>query len=241
MPYEPELGMELFNILKVFPHKVTTLNTQTDKMKLTCLGLSVLSGNPSVVKDVLDMGADVDGIHSPERETPLYTVTKLFMPECSIIGAYPSTFWSPEMVDILRRRIELFRGLSNDQIIKTWNSKNNARARRIFESKQHSVYEQFLKYSKKEDLYKIAEILLERGANPNMSLEINGIRGYTPLMLAAESDNVKLFKMMIEHGGKPNQRALHRDATEFSCWDFAVLKNSSHILKYLEQNRDMFG
>ncbi|SHM25409.1 ankyrin repeat domain-containing protein [Fibrobacter sp. UWB7] len=240
MPYEPELGMELFNILKVLPHKVTTLNTQTDKMKLTCLGLSVLSGNPSVVKDVLDMGADVDGIHSPERETPLYTITKLFVPEDSILGVYPSELWSPEMVDILRRRIDNFRGLSNDQIIKTWNSENNVRARWMIQGKQRDVYGQFLKYSKKEDLYKIAELLLERGANPNMPLEINGIRGYTSLMLAAESDNIKLFKMMIEHGGNPNQRALHRDVTEFSCWDFAVSKNSSHVLKYLEENRDKF-
>lgn len=241
MPYEPELGMELFEILKKIPHKPMTINTQTDKMKLTCLGAAVLSGKPDVVKDVLDMGAEVDVIHSPERETPLFTVTKLFMPEDSILGVYPSTFWSPEMVDILRRRISSFRGLSNDQIVKTWNSENNMVARLQMEHRQRLIYKQFVEHSKKNDLYKIAEILLENGADPNKPLEIKGIRGYSPLMLAAESDNVKLFKMMVEHGGNPNQGALHRDATEFSCWDFAVLNKSSHVLKYLEQNRDMFS
>ena len=240
IPYEPELGMKLFNILKVLPHNTTTINTQSDKMKLTCLGLSVLSENPSVVKDVLDMGADVDGIHSPDRETPLFTVAKMFMPDF-ILNAFPSTFWSPEMIDSLRRQIDAFRGLSNDQIIKTWNSEKNTAARLYIERKQRLIYEQFQKYSKKENLYKIAEILLEKGANPNYSLEIKGIRGYTPLMFAAESDNITLFKMMVEHGGNPNQKALHENAAEISCWEFAFLSNSSHILKYLEENRDKFS
>ena len=145
------------------------------------------------------------------------------------------------MVDILRRRISNFRGLSNDQIVKTWKSENNMVARMQIEHGQYSIYKQFVAHSKKDDLYKIAEILLENGADPNKPLEIKGIRGYSPLMLAAESDNVKLFKMMVEHGGNPNQGALHRDATEFSCWDFAVSNKSSHVLKYLEQNRDMFS
>ena len=145
------------------------------------------------------------------------------------------------MIDSLRRQIDAFRGLSNDQIIKTWNSEKNTAARLYIERKQHLIYEQFLKYSKKENLYKIAEILLEKGANPNYSLEIKGIRGYTPLMFAAESDNITLFKMMVEHGGDPNQKALHENAAEISCWEFAFLRNSSHILKYLEENRDKFN
>ena len=145
------------------------------------------------------------------------------------------------MIDSLRRQIAAFRGLSNDQIIKTWNSEKNTEARLYIERKQHLIYEQFLKYSKNENLYKIAEILLKKGANPNYPLEIKGIRGYTPLMLAAESDNITLFKMMVEYGGNPNQKALHENAAEISCWEFAFLRNSSHIVKYLEENRDKFN
>lgn len=239
VPYEPELGMELFNILKAIPPNKKTINTQTDKKKLTCLGLAVLSGKPDVVKDILNMGADVDGIHSPYRETPLYTVTKLFKPEF-LLSEFPSTFWSPEMIDSLRRQIPEFRGLSNDQILKSWNAEENKAVRLLIEQRQKFIYSQFIQHSRKDELYEIAEILLENGANPNIPLEIKGIRGYTPLMLAAELDNIKLFKMMIEHGGDPNQTALHENAAELSCWEFAVLGKCSHIVKYLEENHEKF-
>lgn len=239
MPYEPKFGMELFNILKSVPHDSKTINMQSDKQKLTCLGLAVLSGKPDVVKDILDMGAEVDEIHSLERETPLFTVSKLFDPRI-LLSKYPSKFWSPEMLDSLRRQIPNFRGLSNDQILKTWESKNNEGARMLMEWKQRCIYDQFVNHSNKEDLYRIAEILLDKGADPNYPLEVKGIRNYTPLILAVEMDEIRLFKMMIDHGGDPNKTALHENAVGASCWELALNANSHKVLRYLEENREKF-
>lgn len=239
-PYEPELGMELFQIIKKIHHNPTTLNTQTDKKKLTCLGLAVLSGKPDVVEDILNMGADVDTIHSSARETPLFTVTRLLSQNLLPLNYFETT-WNPETVDSIRRKIDNFRGLSNDQIIKSWNSDRNLLNRSRLNYRQFLIKQQFDANVKAADLYQIAEILLKNKANPNMPLEILGIKGYTPLMLAAESDNIRLFKMMVEHNGDPNQTAYFSNALEGSCWELAVKRNSKHVLKYLEDNRDKFN
>ena len=49
------------------------------------------------------------------------------------------------------------------------------------------------------DLREIAKILLEYGASPNAE-HVKPIKGYTPMMLAAEIDDVEVFKMMKESG-----------------------------------------
>ena len=51
-------------------------------------------------------------------------------------------------------------------------------------------------------LLEIIKILLERGANPNAIVDAPA-QGRTALMLAAESDSVPAFELILRHGGDP--------------------------------------
>ena len=102
--------------------------------------------------------------------------------------------------------------------------------------------EQRQKCLSKEKMFSIAKVLLENDADPNQRHDVNGLIGYTPLMMAAEKNLIDLFELMIKHGGNPNQTA--RDtgpySSTISCWDIAYYWKSNSILKYLEENRDRF-
>ena len=91
-------------------------------------------------------------------------------------------------------------------------------------------------------MFSIAKVLLENGADPNKKHCINGLIGYTPLMMAAEKNLIDLFELMIKHGGNPNQIA--RDTSPYSstisCWEIATYWKSNSILQYLEENKDKF-
>ena len=86
-------------------------------------------------------------------------------------------------------------------------------------------------------MFSIAKTLLENGADPNQKHNVNGLVGYTPLMMAAEHDLLDLFKLMLKYGGDLNQTA--RDTGPYratlSCWDIASYWKANSILQYLKE------
>ncbi len=48
-----------------------------------------------------------------------------------------------------------------------------------------------------EELRNIANLLLDNGANPNATYDINGIKGYTPFLYACELDESELVAYML--------------------------------------------
>lgn len=101
---------------------------------------------------------------------------------------------------------------------------------------------QCLVQTKRSSYLEVIEILLRHGASPNTGHRINGHEGFTPLMLAAESDLVNAFSKMIEYDGNPNQRTKASPIStgqlkKFDCWDIAVEWSSDNVIQYLEENQ----
>jgi ankyrin repeat protein len=138
--------------------------------------------------------------------------------------------------------------MTNDQVVRTWiSSQQNPFIQAVQERYQKKVNDQYMKVCTKEKMFKIADMLLRWGADPNFRHDINGLKGYTPLMLAAEKNNLELFKLMIENQrkpGNPNLKALFMPGDnlypEASCWEIAQDWGSYDIIKYLDENKDRF-
>ena len=245
-PYNPEIGKELFNLISQYPHDKKTINTPTNNQKLTCLGQAVWTGDSEVVEKIIKMGAEIDALQSTDRKTALYRVVQYYSGLPKKIGE--NMVFTPETIDGIRRGNEIFRGMTNDQVARAWiNSQQNPFIQAVQERYRERVNDRFMKVCTKERMFKIADMLLRWGADPNFSHDINGLKGYTPLMRAAEKNNLELFKLMIENPrkpGNPNLKAQFMPGDnlypEASCWEIAQDWGSQDIIKYLNENKDRF-
>ena len=245
-PYNPEIGKELFNLISQYPHDKKTINTPTNKQKLTCLGQAVWTGDSEVVERIIKMGAEIDALQSTDRKTALYRVVQDYDGLPQKIGE--KMVFTPETIDGIRRGSEIFGGMTNDQVARTWtNLQKNPFIQADQERYRERVIDRFTKVCAKERMFKIADMLLRWGADPNFSHDINGLKGNTPLMLAAEKNNLELFKLMIENPrkpGNPNLKAQFMPGDnlypEASCWEIAQDWGSQDIIKYLNENKDRF-
>lgn len=246
IPYNPEIGKELFNLISQYHHDKKTVNTPTNNQKITCLGQAVWTGDSDVVEKIIKMGAEIDALQSTDRKTALYRVVQYYGGLPKKIGE--KMVFTPETIDGIRRGNEFFRGMTNDQVVRTWiSSQQNPFIQAVQERYQKKVNDQYMKVCTKEKMFKIADMLLRWGADPNFRHDINGLKGYTPLMLAAEKNNLELFKLMIENQrkpGNPNLKALFMPGDnlypEASCWEIAQDWGSYDIIKYLDENKDRF-
>lgn len=95
------------------------------------------------------------------------------------------------------------------------------------------------RFPKPSSMRQIARILLNAGANPNIEVVKNGMR-YTPLMLAAELNELQLFKKMIEQGGDwkktytvPVGQSFPKRAID--CFDIAEYFESLDVMRYIQK------
>ncbi len=243
IPFKPKEGKEIFHLIVSHPHDRKTLLTPTNKKKLTCLGQAILTGEVDVVQKLIEMGADVNQIQSTDQQSPLYrTIQYSAMP--NIIKHFQNLrSWTPEMLDGIRRGNEFFRNMTNEEVYRSMLlQKNNPMLEQAKQWVAQYFKEQRQKCLSKEKMFSIAKVLLENGADPNQRHNVNGLIGYTPLMMAAEKNLIDLFELMIKHGGNPNQTARNTGpySSTISCWEIAYYWKSNSILKYLEENRDRF-
>lgn len=242
-PFRPEKGKELFYLLTSHPHDRKTILTPTNKKKLTCLGQAILTGDIEIVKKLIEMGADVNQIQSTDQQSPLYRAVQYsVLPNISKYLQDPRS-WTPEMLDGIRRGNEFFRNMTNEEVFR---SMLLPKKDPILEQAKQCVAqyfkEQWEKCLSREKMFSIAKVLLENGANPNQKHNVNGLIGYTPLMMAAEMNLIDLFELMIKYGGNPNQTVRNTGpySSTISCWEIAAYWKSNSILQYLEENRDRF-
>ena len=83
------------------------------------------------------------------------------------------------------------------------------------------------------DMREITKLLIHAGADANASHK-TGINGFTPLMLAAELDEVELFEAMVQKNGDPLITAEHPGTgNPIDSKYVAFAHQSNKVLRYL--------
>jgi len=232
---------DLFNLLKQPEYSQETLNTPTNKKKITVLGCAIETGRVSVVEDLLERGADPSFRHSEATYSPLYSAIHR-MAMCSEDGF--KTFSEEylvnrDLLESVRRHCPGMMGMTLIDIQQVLKEK-------VSNPRHHAIINGVIKYFKndivqnyrEDEFIKIIELLLKAGAKPNDPHKRNGYDGYTPLMFAAENDMLEVFKRLIAKGGDPriNCSYIHSNGykEDMNCLKIAHYRESKRVLDYLK-------
>ena len=225
-----------FNLIASQAHTKKTVNRRSTKLKLLPLVCAVNTGKLDIVSKLIKMGAEVDRRGDTDELTALYLcitrIMHLRKPEL-LINSFSKTP-SPELLENIRRRSGGIAGNSLDEIAKNYEA---SKSNRIFVSVQ-GIYFNFLKEripSLKVDSFRdIAYLLIQNGANPNIEMK-SPIKGYTPLMLAAESNEAEIFEEMLRYGGKPDKYYKHPvTGKKINCFQIAITLGSNKVAGILK-------
>lgn len=235
MQYATETGdRKVLDLLLAHPHKEETLNRVTDKKRLTPLLQAIELGEPDVVAKLLEMGASAELRGTVDDQTPLYfclgrmalafdpgKLTRSLQEKMQDHGRY-------KFSDALRRyggaSFGLFGGI--DQIRKNMQEPG-------YELLWQALVQTELSRYSLSKLIEIARLLLRYDADPNAPHQ-RPAPGRTPLMLAAESDLIEAFKLMVEYGGNP----LQPDGEKMDCWKIALGFRSRRVIGFLRENEN---
>ena len=102
----------------------------------------------------------------------------------------------------------------------------------IFQSVVQSMVSDLISQYPIPKLLQIIKILLEHGANPNPNpnaMVKAPAQGRTALMLAAESDSVPAFELILRHGGDP----FRRDSAGSDSMKIARSFGAHRVLDYM--------
>ena len=203
VPYR-SLNQELFFLISSQPHEKAIINTRTQKRRLLPIVSAVQYGRLEIVDKILSMGADPKGRGQTDLQTPLMVCLKLIgtlkYPEMSKQQQkfMPS---SAEILDSFRRHSHGIFGFTLDELQATQSAIHHSP--KFQEFKRLAIkyrYQRITENTSLEEMRRIASQLIKAGADVN-AVHSSPIKGYTPLMLAAELDEVDLFETMLVHGG----------------------------------------
>lgn len=202
-PYR-SLNDELYQLISRERHNVETINTRTQKKRLLPIISAVQTGRFEIVEKILSMGADPNGRGRTDEQTPLNVCLKLIgilkNPELSKNEQLniPTT---PEALDSIRRYSQgAFGSSPEDQKKALERIGSSALFQQARESYIDAMYQHIDENMSLEEMRRIAALIIKAGADVNAE-HSSPIKGYTPLMLAAELDEVDLFEIMLVHGG----------------------------------------
>ncbi|SEH04523.1 ankyrin repeat domain-containing protein [Candidatus Venteria ishoeyi] len=182
------------------------INTRTQKKRLLPIISAVESGRLDVVKKIISMGADPNGRGLTDEQSPLNTCLKH-------IGTikYPARFLhaqntlptTPELLDGNRRHSAGLSGYTLEHQAQCLaEKKNNRLFNSMMERSNKLMIDRMAENMSLDTMHEIAKVLLDAGADPNAE-HMSPVKGYTPLMLAAELNEQDLFKAMLNKGGDP--------------------------------------
>ena len=227
-----------FDLISSKEHKKETINSLTVKRRLTPLISAVETANSHIVQRLVEMGAEVDLRGTTDNVTPLYHCLQRI-----IICREPAKFdqimlahqTNPgsQMMETIRRNADGMMGIDLNDVQRSFKSPKTERQSEIF--KEENQYFRF-RVCKREfitPLIDIAGILVKKGADVNAEQTLyNNLKGVTPLMLAAEMDEIDLFKIMLEHGGDPEKYYLFH-GRKVNCWDIAEYFHADRVRSFL--------
>ncbi|MFS1920069.1 ankyrin repeat domain-containing protein [Vibrio lentus] len=236
------LDDSIFNLVSEPAHSEKTLNSVSTRKMNFPLFAAVESGRPEIVKKVLSMSKDitVDLKGSIEYQTPLYAcLGKLAMIKNP--NKFKESLMSMPSEEAVNQLRPLFAGMNSPFNAELSSHLSAQQLDPKFLAVMDVIFEYVqARFPKTSSVRHIARILLNAGANPNIEVAKNGMR-YTPLMLAAELNELQLFKKMIEHGGDwkktytiPVGRSFPKRAID--CLDIAEHFEADEVKRYIEDN-----
>lgn len=232
------LNDELFDMISVQSHRSETLNTRTQKKRLLPIISAVETGRPEIVEKILRLGADPTGRGLSDEQTALNVCIKR-------IGMLknPEDFWkvqnemnvTPEVLDAVRRHSS---GLSGFTLKHQENFLNHSNNDELFKECnlliKKLMTERILEKMTIRSMREIATLLISYGADVNAE-HLSPIKGYTPLMLAAELNEQKIIDAMLVAGGDINKKYIDpRTGREISLLDIAKHFNSKNVMQSLD-------
>lgn len=241
-PYEKQ-DERFFDLISKQQHDSKIINQVTTKKKQLPLILAVKSGNPRIVKKVLEMGADVNARGETDNQTALNICLKIIS---SVIQ--PEKHWETQMnMEMTAETFEAVRRYTNGAL---GSNIEDVKAN-LDKLKHDKIWQEALEVAypmcqsraesfAAEDLREIASILLKAGADPNAEHQ-TPLRGHTPLMLATELDEVSIVEEMLMYGGLPNKTYYdHKAKGHPDCWDIAYYHRAKKVRHLLNGIRHHF-
>jgi hypothetical protein len=223
------------DVLLEQPHQKETLDSATQRKKLTPLLCAIECGAPDVVAMLLTMGASPERRGTTDNLTPLYRcmsyVAWVWNPRRTSQQFQQKRVQTPDihMADALRRYGVLVGGVFGDSAQLQVLASGSPQNQKIADMAWSSFETDILAAHTRQSLLSIIENLLRHGSKPN-AVHDCPIRGYTPLMLAAEEDAIEVFDLMLQHGGEPRQS----DASGRNCMRIAIEFQSRRVMQYLQ-------
>ncbi len=223
----------VLDVLLKHEHSSETLNTPTPRQRYTPLYRAIELGQPDVVQRLLLKGAKPDRVFLPDKQTALHFAVSLLSrithPQRMQQQLFRQMMQDPDLMqrDVLRRQGIALAGSYGD------NQEHLQQHPELLMKAVQILFNDELHRHSKHRLAEIICLLLTSGADPNAAHGYP-VPGRTPLMLAAESDLVEIFALMVEkYGGKSLQADAHGQAS----LDIARSFKAWRVQTYLQQNR----
>lgn len=232
------LDQRFFDLICNYEHKAEILNLRTQKKRLLPMIAAVYTGQLSVVRKILELGADPNGRGETDEQTALNICIKLIgtlkdpKKAQKNQGDIPVT---PEVLDSMRRHAAGWAGFTLDhQMQLLLNNYSDDRYKTFRSTVFQLRNERILEYMNLSSMREIAKLLIERGADVDAE-HASPLKGYTPLMLAAELDEHELFEIMLANKGDPRKYYVWPESGEkISCWEIVDYFKSKNVKQLLE-------
>ncbi|MEQ9326099.1 MAG: ankyrin repeat domain-containing protein [Rhodospirillales bacterium] len=230
--FEMSGDRSFLDLIMQYPHSLSVMNQLNLRDRSSPLSIAILTGEPTIVGKLIEMGADADKSAGYPELTPLYACLShrlsLFSEDGQKRFRQRVMNPGPEDRDFYRRHAGPSAGLTGE--VPEALAHAHPMMLEILESMvRHSINKTIS--MPKQNFMEILETLLVHGADSNRPLE-SPRAGYTPLMLAAELDEIDAFKLMMEYGGDPNLA----DKAGNNCMKIAIGFGSSKVINWLRDH-----
>ena len=228
----------LFKLVTSIKHHEDVVNTKTSKKKLLPLVCAIDTGRQEVVAKVIEMGANINLRGNTDNQSPLFaTISRIGMikrPEVwmDLMKNHPV---NDELLDTIKRHSNGLMGSTLDEVKRSYSKQLESPTFQKYTAIMRDLMEERVKeFMTLENMREIAKLLIDAGADANARHKTS-INGFTPLMLAAELDEIELFKAMVHHNGDPTLTTGHPETgLPIDCRYFAFAHKSIQTIKYLD-------
>ncbi|HIF9464876.1 ankyrin repeat domain-containing protein [Photobacterium damselae] len=231
------LSDRMFNAIAAKRHISETVNLITAKRRLTALGCAIQTGRLDIVKKVVKLGADIDQRHDVGFETPLFTCIGLLIhhkrPITAAIHAEKTKFSDLNLRSLMANNVGLVPHDKEGLIQYLREKESNATYSSIMDKIKAIEIDSILQNTSIEGFREIAKYLIDQGADVNAKHDM-ALKGFTPLMLAAELDEAELCEYMLntKHKGNINDTCFDPQTNRrYTVREIAAAWQSKSVLK----------